>query len=51
VVVRDVVNNSNARQQAYDECAERHDTLIRWHEEMQRNADTTVDGERKAKPF
>ena len=41
-----LVQNSNARQLAFENCNERHEALIRWHEEMRRKEATTTDGEK-----
>ena len=46
--VRDLVNNSNARQVAWESCNARHQALIEWHEELRTKGDTTTDGEKSA---
>ncbi len=44
--VRDLVTNSNARQQAWETCNAYHEALLKWHAEMQRSEATTTDGEK-----
>ena len=46
--VRDLVNNSNARQSAWEKCNARHEALLQWHEELRIKGDTTTDGGKSA---
>jgi len=43
-----MVNNSNARQAAWESCNARHQALIEWHEELRTKGDTTTDGGKSA---
>ena len=46
--VRDLVANSNARMLAWEKCNERHEALLKWHEEMRTKEGTTTDGGKSA---
>ena len=47
--VRDLVNNSNARQSAWEKCNARHEALLKWHEELRTSEGTTTAGGKRAK--
>ena len=48
--VRDLVENSNARQTAWETCDAKHKALLKWHEELRTKEGTTDAGGKSARP-